>query len=204
MSSLKLTFEHSYFFNRNTKLTVILYKLHKRHADGKTRRRHEAISVLWIMDSLRGTGSKLHSCLLWPSLLCTRHNNIHPSCSSVPLFYLFLLLWNPTPQKSVFYPPFNGAMCHRARLNCRWTGTQTAAVQKKILILKQIMLKKRGMHKTSSSAWRTAGSRKLWDVTTSRCPHTANWFMWLIVTSDLHRDGSAVFTEWTVTDECFY
>lgn len=101
------------------------------HAEGKTRSHHEAISVLWIMDSLRGTGSKLSSCLLWPSLLCTRHNNIHPSCSSVPLFYLFLLLWNPTPQKSVFYPPFNGAICHRARMNCRWTGTQTAAVQKK-------------------------------------------------------------------------
>lgn len=69
-----------------------------------------------------------------------------------------------------------------------------------ILILRQIMLKKGGGHKTSSSVRRTAGSRKLWDVKTSQCPHTANWFMWLMVTSDLHRDGSAVFTERRVTD----
>lgn len=70
---------------------------------------------------------------------CTTRNSTHRSSRS--------LLWNPMPQKYVFHPPFNGAIYHRARVNCMWTGTQAAVTERKyrvILIFKKIMMKKGG------------------------------------------------------------
>lgn len=75
------------------------------------------------MDSLWWSGSKLCCGLLWPLFLCTRRNNIHPSSSSS-----FSFFYCETPcLKNRF---FNGAIYHRACVNCSWPGTQAAVEEK--------------------------------------------------------------------------